>query len=62
MDLSLLAETTIPSAASLLKKIHNFLDPGWNWLNEDPTAWSLAETPGWLRLALADFSYQMEYP
>jgi predicted amidohydrolase YtcJ len=38
------------------------LDPGWNWLNEDPSAWSLAETPGWLRLALSQGGFLTTTP
>jgi predicted amidohydrolase YtcJ len=29
------------------------LEPGWTWLNEDPSGWSLTETLGWLRVNLS---------
>jgi hypothetical protein len=29
------------------------LAPGWTWLREDPSAWSLTAVPGWLRIGLS---------
>jgi len=29
------------------------LGPGWSWEHEDPAGWSLATTPGWLRIDLS---------
>ena len=32
------------------------LAEGWVWIREDPSAWSLTDRPGWLRLSTGNFS------
>jgi hypothetical protein len=41
----------VPTPTSAFRDDFNgALDPGWAWLREDPLAWSLSATPGWLRV------------
>ena len=45
------------STVTLRDDFDGTLDPSWSWLREDPTAWSLEATPGWLRIDLSTASY-----
>ncbi|HET7010156.1 MAG TPA: hypothetical protein VFI11_05225 [Anaerolineales bacterium] len=49
-----------PSPAAPLAFRDDFdgaLDDSWSWLNEDPSAWSLSATPGWLRIGLSQSGF-----
>lgn len=52
-----------PAGASAFRdEFESILEPGWTWTNEDPSAWSLDQTPGWLRIQLAQGGYLTTTP
>jgi predicted amidohydrolase YtcJ len=51
-----LATDAAPTAA-LRDDFDGALHPSWSWLRQDPTAWSLEATPGWLRIDLSTTGY-----
>jgi predicted Ser/Thr protein kinase len=42
--------TPTPTPSIWKDDFEGTLDPGWSWLNEDPTHWSLTDVPGSLRI------------
>lgn len=51
-----------PNASAFRDEFNATLDPAWTWTNEDPSAWSLTQTPGWLRLALSQGGFLTTTP
>ena len=55
------APTAVPTAEGTSAGFRDDFDSaslgeGWSWIREDPSAWTLTERPGWLRLSTGNFS------
>lgn len=57
------SDIPVPSS-SIRDEFDGKLAPGsgWTWLREDPSAWSLSTTPGWLRINLSTSGYLTGLP
>jgi regulation of enolase protein 1 (concanavalin A-like superfamily) len=51
-----------PAVSSFRDDFDGALDPRWTWLREDPSAWSLVVTPGWLHINLSTSGYLSSLP
>lgn len=52
-------EAPLPEGVLFRDDFRNNLQPGWTWINEDPSRWSFVQN-GWLEIVGGDFSLFME--
>ena len=51
--------TNLPKGTLFRDDFEGYLQPGWTWINEDPTGWSFVEN-GWLEIVGGDIAFYHE--